>query len=240
MTRTDREAPSGRSTEPTPTGLSKGRLRRQKVQRRLWDTPDMPIKFGYRGVTEEHTELVEYALIDNGFYKGLTAASTILDVAPGTKSYIDRDRLPEGSRMYGIDLSVNMLQTLRKENPQYDGYIVGDAAQLPIADNKVDRVLSTFMMRYLTLYGQIDAILEMVRTTKHGGEIHLVDYDKIFHPGEVRAFSPQMLEDYLSRPHIEKRFAELGKSVAIQTHSLPMSHKMPFPQRLDYMILVVN
>lgn len=220
---------------------SKRRLQRQRAQRRGWNNPDVAVKWVYGGVTEQERLLVNDALVDYGFYKGLSSKSNVLDVGPGVRSYVDREKLPAGSHLHAIDISIRMLDALRMEQPQqHDSHTVADVAQLPLPDDSFDCSVGTFFMRYLPLYGQLDAILELVRATQDRGEIHIIDYDKLFHPGEVRAFSPQLLEDYLSRPHMRRRLDALGKEIDIETHTLNSSYKMPFPQRLDHMKFTVR
>ncbi|HML36526.1 MAG TPA: methyltransferase domain-containing protein [Bacillota bacterium] len=78
-----------------------------------------------------------------------------------------------GSRLYGIDLSANMIDEARKKLGDRAELAVGDAEKLPWREELFDTVLCTFSFHH---YPNPDGVLsEMRRVLKTGGRLILAD-----------------------------------------------------------------
>lgn len=115
-------------------------------------------------------------------------------------------------RGYGDIVSADILhpndQGFESEKPYGAGqFVVGDALQLPFKDNEFDLVLSIYaipvMLDHRTMREEtVQAILEMLRTTKPGGEVRLAGVAILEKPlNEPNADPPilQALEDLVQR-----------------------------------------
>lgn len=92
----------------------------------------------------------------------------ILDLASGDKSYLDGSP----SKVIHADISQKLLAL----NPSKSQKVAIDASNLSFKDNSFDSTVNTFMMRYLSDNDQINALIKMIRVTKKGGKIIVIDF----------------------------------------------------------------
>jgi demethylmenaquinone methyltransferase/2-methoxy-6-polyprenyl-1,4-benzoquinol methylase len=99
---------------------------------------------------------------------GLTAGSTILDLASGTGDFC-RELAGRGSVAVGLDLSMGMLQAARTDAP----LVHADILSMPIATGAVDGATCGFALRNLVeLPGFFQ---ELARVVRPGGRIALLE-----------------------------------------------------------------
>lgn len=105
-----------------------------------------------------------------------SSGSRILDVATGTgKQAFAFGR--KGYEVVGIDLSEAMLQVAKKQNRYgHVGFARGDATRLPFAPNSFEVSCVSFALHDMPLSIREKTLTEMVRITKPGGAIVIVDY----------------------------------------------------------------
>ncbi len=102
--------------------------------------------------------------------------SRILDVGTGTgkQAFAFAKR---GFEVTGIDLSEDMLKVASKKNKYENaGFIVGDASNLPFKKGSFDVSGVSFALHDMLLPVREKALKEMVRVTRPGGMIVIVDY----------------------------------------------------------------
>jgi len=197
-------------------------LSRQRIRRNVWDRPDIAAVWSGEPLDPRESHAIRHQLSQSGFYTGLSRGNLILDLASGAYSYLDIRKF-NGAKAIAVDLSSHMLQNLRRQYGQrYGGYVLGDGTQIPMGTNSVDRTLCTFMMRYLTEGEQKEALLEMIRVTKPGGKIALVDYEVTRHEGEMTRFSPEIITQTLLDRDIQAELAVAGKTVRVESGVLPV------------------
>jgi ubiquinone/menaquinone biosynthesis C-methylase UbiE len=95
----------------------------------------------------------------------------ILDLASGDKSYLDKSP----SEVIHADISQKLLAL----NPSESQKVAMNALNLSFIDNSFDSTINTFMMRYLSDEDQKEALIEMIRVTKKGGKIIVVDFYRV-------------------------------------------------------------
>lgn len=96
---------------------------------------------------------------------------TILDVGCGTGIILSGAN--KGSRLYGLDLSANMINEAKKKLGNQAELVVGDAEKLPWREELFDTVLCTFSFHH---YPNPNAVLsEIHRVLKDGGRLLLAD-----------------------------------------------------------------
>lgn len=129
----------------------------------------------------------------------------VLEIACGTGRNLDQiDRRYPGRRLYGLDISSEMLRTARAK--------LGDRASLGWADAcdfdpanlfgqpTFDRILMSYCVSMIPQWQT--AIAEAVRHLGSGGELHIVDFgDQV---GMPRWFD-RRLRDWLGRFHVTPR-----------------------------------
>ena len=99
---------------------------------------------------------------------GLTAGSTVLDLACGTGDFLKLLQAG-GYRAFGIDLSWGMLAANRSGSPLAQA----DGANLPVADGAVDGITCGYALRNFT---ELDAVFhEFGRIVRPGGRISLLE-----------------------------------------------------------------
>jgi len=102
--------------------------------------------------------------------------SKILDIATGTGKQAFAFA-KKGYEIIGVDLSEAMLKVANKKN-KYGNvkFEVGDATNLPFEENSFDISCMSFALHDMPLTIREKALKEMVRVTKTGGMIVIVDY----------------------------------------------------------------
>lgn len=92
-----------------------------------------------------------------------TAPRRILDLGSGTGygSALLRKRFPD-AEIIALDIAPQMLQFARTERPQADAYVAADAEQLPLADDCIDLVFSSFALQWCYRLPQLFAEIRRV------------------------------------------------------------------------------
>lgn len=142
---------------------------------------------GTESFFDERTDAMDHVVNDAGtralFYEAqgeaarrhLAGAPVILDVGCGGVLQYPR---PSGSRVIGLDLSIQLL----RENKGLDLAIYGSAAELPVADRSVDRVVCFYAVHHFvgasvavnrSLVAR--AFSEFGRVLRPGGELLVFD-----------------------------------------------------------------
>lgn len=110
------------------------------------------------------------------FTKTVVPNASYMDLCCGTGDMIQLIlNYAPNSTVTGVDFSGNMLNEARKragENKRIT-FVEGNAMSLPFEDNAFDGVIISFALRNTADYGKV--ISEMVRVTKSGGRICIVD-----------------------------------------------------------------
>lgn len=117
---------------------------------------------------------------------------TILDLASGTHPHRINTN-PEVTIVH-TDLASEMLRRQKNIEPKTQA----NALHLPFANQIFAGTVNLFMMRYLPLQQQAMAIEEMIRVTKPGGHIMIIDFDTIKNMGKVADFSATTHENRLA------------------------------------------
>ncbi|MBU4175884.1 MAG: methyltransferase domain-containing protein [Actinobacteria bacterium] len=103
--------------------------------------------------------------------------STVLDVATGTgkQAFAFARR---GLDVTGLDLSESMLGVARKKNRYTNArFLLGDATDLPFDDGTLDITTVSFALHDMPPEIREGLLDEMVRVTRRGGTVVVVDYD---------------------------------------------------------------
>jgi len=107
---------------------------------------------------------------------GVEVDSRILDVATGTgqQAFAFARR---GFEVVGVDLTDAMLAVARKNNPKgLVNFEVGDATHLRFEEGSFDVACISFALHDMPLTIRGKVLREMVRVTRPGGSIVIVDY----------------------------------------------------------------
>lgn len=132
-----------------------------------------------------------YPDIINWFFQTILPASTpgkILDVGCGTGHLLEAcDRSLNAAippSFYGIDLSQYLIENAKQRFPAYH-FEAGDATQMPYPDETFDLVYVAAVLAHVP--SGLDILKEMVRVTKKGGTIAVLDQDfetAVLYPGD--------------------------------------------------------
>ncbi|MDZ8138269.1 MAG: class I SAM-dependent methyltransferase [Nostoc sp. DedQUE04] len=105
----------------------------------------------------------------------LKPGQTALDAAVGTG--LNLPAYPEGVRVVGVDLSEKMMDEARKKHVSADiTFKVSDLCNLDFPDNTFDAAASGFT--FCVVSDPVRALAEILRVTKPGGLIAILDYCK--------------------------------------------------------------
>jgi ubiquinone/menaquinone biosynthesis C-methylase UbiE len=126
-----------------------------------------------------------------------------LDIGCGTgkqlASYQDM-----GCKLFGVDLSLQMLGVAKDSLAGEAGLVNGDALRLPFRAATFDLVIASLFLHQLNSQGRLFVLDEAVRVVRPGGQILLID----FHPGSSRSISGKlthlaisMLEFFAGQEH---------------------------------------
>lgn len=106
----------------------------------------------------------------------------VLDVGAGTGSLVIlMARRGSRARLVGVDGDLGMVRLARNKAIGADvkcAWITGMATELPIQSATFDKVLTTFVLHHLTTDNKRDALAEMCRVLRPGGELHIADWGK--------------------------------------------------------------
>lgn len=132
-----------------------------------WD--DMQQSFFSEKIREKAFKLAE-----------ISVGETVADIGAGT-GYLTEGLLSHGLNVIAIDQSENMLQKLAQkfgdENRKKTLLTckVGDAENLPLQDESVDSTFANMYLHHVEV--PQNAIKEMARVTKSGGNVVITDLD---------------------------------------------------------------
>jgi ubiquinone/menaquinone biosynthesis C-methylase UbiE len=144
----------------------------------------------------------------------------VLDVATGTgKQAYAFARA--GYQVTGIDLSEDMLRIAVKNNKYKNlSFEIGDAARLPYVDNRFDVSSVSFALHDMPAAIREKVIAEMVRVTRPGGAVVIVDYalprNRLF-----KKLAYLVIKSYESRYYPE--FAKNGISGMLEKSGLSIN-----------------
>ncbi len=134
--------------------------------------------------------IVRWTLRERTFKKALlhqarlSPGQRVLDLGCGTGTLVLlAHQFFPGLHVVALDADRLALQLARRKLsglPQGPALIRGLAQALPFADEAFDRVLSTLLFHHLPLDGKQQALREVHRVLRRGGEFHLADFG---HPG---------------------------------------------------------
>ena len=134
---------------------------------------------------------------------GVDVRSRVLDVATGTGSQA-RAFADKGAEVIGIDLSEPMLRVARRKHRASNlTFRQADATALPLDNATFDVSCVSFALHEMPASIRRRAIAEMVRVTKPGGTVMVVDYGRppgafgtaLFHL--VRVFEREHYVDFV-------------------------------------------
>lgn len=100
---------------------------------------------------------------------------SVLDVACGTGAYLEACA-DAGATCSGIDLSEAMLSVARERLGDRAELTLGDAAHMPYDDDGFDLTVTSLFLHELDTGTRAQITTEMVRVTKPGGTVLVVDY----------------------------------------------------------------
>jgi len=120
-----------------------------------------------------HAELLDRADLRGG--------QQILEIGTGTGNLLTAlGRRHHDVEAVGIDPDPAALRRARRKAARRNlpiRYEQAFAAELPLPDAGVDRVLSSFMLHHLEEQERLEALREVRRVLRPGGQLHVVDVD---------------------------------------------------------------
>lgn len=105
----------------------------------------------------------------------------VLDVGCGTGTNLSLYQRA-GCKVFGIDLSLSMLEVARIKLSTRANLLQGDASEMPYPNNFFNIIIAFLTLHEMPGYIRAEVMDEMTRILKHDGRILLVDY----HPGPIR------------------------------------------------------
>ncbi|MEH2048920.1 class I SAM-dependent methyltransferase [Nostoc sp.] len=124
----------------------------------------------------------------------LKPGQTVLDAAVGTG--LNLPAYPEGVHVVGVDLSHKMMDEARKKRVSADiTFKVSDLCNLDFPDNSFDAAASGFTLCVVS--DPVRALAEILRVTKPGALIAILDYSKSQDP-EVQKWQ-ELISDAASQ-----------------------------------------
>lgn len=155
----------------------------------------------------------------------------VLDVATGTGNVALR-AAERGARVTGLDLTPELLERGAERAADAGlslAWVEGDAEDLPFEDGSFDRVLSTFGVQFAPRHQVVAR--ELVRVTRPGGTIGLINWTPQGHLGRVlKAVGSRLPKppQYASPPplwgdeeHVRELFAASGATVELERATNP-------------------
>lgn len=124
---------------------------------------------------DAHFERGRYAPLRGGLFAGLEGH--ILDVGIGTGRNIPH--YPAGAEVVGIDLSQAMLARARRRRDALGSGVplaAMDVRRTAFPDGRFDAVVASFVFCVIGAGQQREALAELGRIVRPGGEIRLLDY----------------------------------------------------------------
>jgi len=135
----------------------------------------------------------------------------ILDLSCGTGELLLAlwNKSNRKAKLYGLDISSQMLSVARGKLPQSVVLKEGDVHDLPFSEHSFDYVMSTEAFHHY--YNQQKVLQEMKRTVKNGGKVIVVDINFFFRFVHwlFEKFEPGCVH-VNSRREMKKLFLEAG------------------------------
>lgn len=131
---------------------------------------------------------------------GLAARSSILDVACGTGTLLSAAQAA-GLRCFGLDYSEGMIRRAASKVPDGD-FVLADFYRIPYPDDAFDYVVQTNALSVVATKAAVtNALAEMVRVCKPGGQVRIGDYaaPPVVTPGTRRV--ERMMRRFGDYPH---------------------------------------
>lgn len=134
----------------------------------------------------------------------------VADIGAGT-GFITESLVKKGMKVIAIDQSEAMLQQLQAKFPQRNGVDcrVGEAEELPVESDSVDHVFANMYLHHVE--NPLDAIKEMARILKPGGQLVITDmeeYDcyslRMEHNDEWMGFSEKDMRQWFHEAGLKK------------------------------------
>jgi len=152
----------------------------------------------------------------------LKKETKVLDISCGTGELLKK--LEGKADLYGIDISEEMLK-IAKQKLSSATLQKADVHKLPFEDNSFDHVLSTEAFHHY--YNQQKALKEMVRVTKKGGKVIVVDINfflrpihwlfETFEPGCVKVNNKRDLKRLFHQARLQKVHQKRNFAFAVMT-----------------------
>ena len=140
------------------------------------------------GLSQVHGELLERA--------GVRPGHRVLEVGCGPGDLLlQLGRRVPGADLTGIDPDPAALRKARRKAARRGltvRFMLAYADELPLPDDSLDRVLSSYMLHHLDEQPQVAAMREIRRVLRPGGELHVVDADGTRRPGARRHQHPRL------------------------------------------------
>lgn len=142
----------------------------------------------FHWLTNAYDKLVGLTMPEKEFKNNLLAEAHIhtgdkvLDfgVGTGTLSLMAYAQQPNAI-YFGVDVDSHILKIAGEKIKEAKAQItlqLYDGAALPFADNSFDRVLSSLVFHHLSRKQKANALKEIYRVLKPGGELHIADWGK--------------------------------------------------------------
>lgn len=106
---------------------------------------------------------------------------SVLDVGCGTGTHLHLYQ-EAGCRVFGIDLSLAMLNVAQAKLAGRAGLCLGDAARMPFPDESVDLITAMLALHEMPAPLRSPVVREAKRVMKKDGRFLVIDY----HPGPIR------------------------------------------------------
>jgi len=122
---------------------------------------------------------------------GIQPGESILDIGcgTGTLALLIKQTNPD-TTLYGLDVDPKILEIARQKSEKNNETILfqrGLATCLPYTDETFDRVFSSLLLHHLTREDKQQALEEIFRVLRPGGELHIADF------GQPRDFTMQLI-----------------------------------------------
>ncbi|WP_284140239.1 MerR family transcriptional regulator [Virgibacillus sp. LDC-1] len=169
-----------------------------------WNFDGQAHKYDQRIKTEGHVFNVHegyeaaLAMVENIVQKGREA--TCLDIGIGTGNLGSRF-LSYDMKVIGVDQSEKMLEKCKEKHPEIECR-KGHFLILPIIDNQIDVIVSSYALHHLPDEEKLLALEEMTRVLKPFGQICIADL---------------MLVDEVHRHKVLEGYRERGNTVAVES-----------------------
>jgi SAM-dependent methyltransferase len=160
---------------------------------------------GYRWLTPAYDFTVRYLTRERTFKQGLieqaavTPGQSVLDLACGTGTLAIwiKQRYPDVD-IRGLDGDAQIL-SIATEKARKAGtdvhFVHGLSVDLPFADRKFDRVVSSLFFHHLNSADKLSTAQELYRVIRPGGELHIADWGRAGNTLMRLAFIPVRILD---------------------------------------------